>query len=277
MSQNISQTNTGSAMASCPVYPGYVLKVGSSGSNVAIMQSYLNAIKQGMYPSLTRLTVDGKYGNATKNTVMQYQNLSGLKADGMIGSITWNSIVSDYESLPVPDPDKYPGYVLKSGSSGPHVMTMQNKLNKIATLYMDINGQTVDGKYGQNMTNAVRRFQKQFGLTADGEIGQNTWNKIIAVYNGVINSSPLKVSTAYTGKNYASGSRGDEVRSIQSYLNRISKFYSYGWAPLAVDGVFGRSTKQVVRLFQTKYQLTADGVVGRDTWSKLTNGFNEVV
>ena len=92
MSQNTSQINTGSAMASSPVYPGYVLKVGSSGSSVAIMQSYLNAIKQGMYPSLTHLAVDGKYGNGTKNTVMQYQNLSGLKADGTF-------VIGEYDLL----------------------------------------------------------------------------------------------------------------------------------------------------------------------------------
>lgn len=266
-----------SAMAYEPVYPGYVLKNGSSGSSVAIMQSYLNAIRRGMYPSMGHLAVDGKFGSATESTVIQYQKLSGLKADGMIGQITWDSIVKDYGSLPVPDPDKYPGYVLKSGSVGADVANMQNKLNKISTVYAGINGQAVDGKYGRNMSDAVRRFQKSFDLTADGQIGQLTWNKIISVYNGVVADSPLKVSTAYTGQNYARGSRGDTVRSIQSYLNRIAAFYSYDWAPLAVDGIFGRSTKQVVRLFQAKYQLKADGIVGKDTWSKLTNGFNTVV
>lgn len=262
-------------MATSPVYPGSPLTIGSAGSNVSIMQSYLNAIKLGMFPSLNMLTVDGVYGQRTKSTVMQYQGLSGLKQDGIIGKQTWDAIVSDYESLPSVPSDVYPGYVLRPGSSGTAVRNMQLKLNNTNPVYTAINYQTVDGKYGNNMTNAVRRFQAQFGLTADGIIGQKTWDKIVTVSNGVSAQSNTNVSSSYPGYILNTGSQGDSVRFVQSYLNAVSKYTSAGWPTLAVDGIYGRMTKQVVKAFQTKFGLKADGIVGKDTWTVIVKQFND--
>lgn len=59
------------------------------------------------------------------------------------------------------------------------------------------------------------------------------------------------------------GSRGPDVRLVQSLLNRIG--YNAG----AVDGVFGRQTYQAVTAFQRNNGLTADGVVGSTTWNVL--------
>ena len=272
---NVTENITEDIMATSPVYPGRALTIGSAGSDVSIMQSYLNAIKIGMFPSLTRLTVDGVYGQATRSTVMQYQGLSGLKQDGVIGKETWDSIVSDYESLPgVPD-DQYPGYVLRPGASGPAVRNMQLKLNNVNPVYTAINYQTVDGKYGNNMTNAVRRFQGQFGLATDGLIGPDTWSKIVSVSSGVSSQNNTNVSSSYPGYILNTGSQGDSVRFIQSYLNAVSKYTSAGWPVLAVDGIYGQQTKQVVKAFQTKFGLKADGIVGRNTWALIIKQFND--
>ena len=261
-------------MATRPVYPGTPLMMGSRGSDVAIMQSYLNAIRLGMYPAMNKLVVDGIFGQRTKGTVMQYQGFSGLKQDGIIGKETWDYIVADYEELPVKPTDEYPGYVLRPGASGSDVRNMQLKLNNVYPVYTAINYQSVDGKYGSNMTNAVRRFQGQFGLTVDGLIGEMTWNKIVAVSNGVSSKNNTSVSSSYPGYVLNTGSLGDSVRFIQSYLNAVSKFTSAGWPALAVDGIYGSMTKQVVRQFQTKFGLKSDGIVGKDTWAVIIKQFN---
>ncbi len=59
------------------------------------------------------------------------------------------------------------------------------------------------------------------------------------------------------------GSRGPDVRLVQSLLNRIG--YNAG----AVDGVFGRQTYLAVTAFQRNNSLAADGVVGPATWKVL--------
>ncbi len=260
-----------------PPYPGYILTVGSAGGNVSIMQSYLNAIRNGMFPGMTRLAVDGIFGNSTKSTVMQYQGFSGLKQDGIIGPDTWNSVVEDYNTLPgIPD-DSYPGRVLRSGSVGVDVGNMQMKLNGLSNTYTAINSQIVDEIYGRNMTDAVRRFQHQFGLKADGVIGRDTWDKIIEVYNNMLNNNHSRVSVNYPGYILTNGSAGDHVRYVQSYMNRLNKYHGYNRPVLSVDGIFGSRTKQVVAGFQNKHGLKADGIVGKNTWDKMINEFNNTL
>ncbi len=55
------------------------------------------------------------------------------------------------------------------------------------------------------------------------------------------------------------GSRGQEVRSIQSKLKSLG-FYSG-----AVDGIYGTGTQRAVRAFQKSVGLTADGIAGQKT------------
>ncbi len=59
----------------------------------------------------------------------------------------------------------------------------------------------------------------------------------------------------------ALGSRGPNVKLIQSLLNRIG----YNAGP--VDGIFGPRTQQAVIAFQRDNGLTPDGIVGPATWS----------
>lgn len=60
------------------------------------------------------------------------------------------------------------------------------------------------------------------------------------------------------------GSRGPDVRLLQSILNRIG--YNAG----TVDEVFGGQTYRAVITFQRNNGLAADGVVGSATWNVLT-------
>ena len=70
------------------------------------------------------------------------------------------------------------------------------------------------------------------------------------------------------GMSYASlptvrfGSRSNAVALLQCYLNL------YGDA-LTVDGSFGSGTQAAVIKFQQNNGLTADGIVGRNTWRTL--------
>lgn len=58
------------------------------------------------------------------------------------------------------------------------------------------------------------------------------------------------------------GSNGSVVDELQSLLNKRG-------ASLTVDGNFGPATKRAVVQFQAANGLTADGVVGTQTWDKL--------
>jgi peptidoglycan hydrolase-like protein with peptidoglycan-binding domain len=47
------------------------------------------------------------------------------------------------------------------------------------------------------------------------------------------------------------------------------KLLSLGLKPGTSDGIFGPRTYQAVVAYQVKNRLTPDGIVGRQTWSKL--------
>ena len=61
----------------------------------------------------------------------------------------------------------------------------------------------------------------------------------------------------------AMGDSGDAVTTLQTELN------AQGYACGEVDGVFGQNTLNAVMAFQTAKGLTADGVVGAQTWGAL--------
>ena len=67
------------------------------------------------------------------------------------------------------------------------------------------------------------------------------------------------------------GSKGEQVKTIQRIL------YIRGWKDgngkaLKIDGSFGPATEYAVKSFQKGKNITADGIVGEKTWSKLLKG-----
>ena len=70
-------------------------------------------------------------------------------------------------------------------------------------------------------------------------------------------------SVVYDMKTLRNGSRGTQVMVLQYMLN--AKGYSAG----KDDGIFGAKTLAAVKAFQKAYGLTVDGIVGKNTWSKL--------
>ena len=59
------------------------------------------------------------------------------------------------------------------------------------------------------------------------------------------------------------GSKGEEVRKLQTALNRAG-------SNLSVDGIYGEKTKQAVCNFQDDNGLKVDGICGAATWEALT-------
>lgn len=177
-----------------------------------------------------------------------------------------------------------PTVPLRVGSVNDDVRVAQLRLNRISQNYPSIPKiALVDGIFTTDTENAVREFQRIFGLTEDGVIGRSTWYYIRRIYNGVKRLNELdsegvsieEITRQYPGV-LREGDVGNNVRNLQYYLNYLSGFYN-SIPPVAVDGVFGPSTRAAVVDAQNTFGLVADGIVGEITWNAIYNAYLGIV
>lgn len=113
-----------------------------------------------------------------------------------------------------------------------------------------------DDDFVPGITHAVIAFQKSNALDADGVVECLTWE--------VLNSGSA-VANTNTAPALVQGNIGEYVKKPQTYL--INLGYSCGNS--STDGTFGTSTYHAVVAFQKKNALSADGIVGGNTWKSL--------
>ena len=178
-------------------YPGTPLRVGSTGLDVQTIQTYLNRIRRN-YPAIPAITdEDGVFGDSTKAAVTKFQSIFNLTADGIVGKSTWYKISSLYTAVTrLAELDSEggslgigtvpPSSVLRQGSSGPDVITLQYLLDLIFEYYPEIPGLVQDGIFGSGTRQSVVAFQRAMGLNADGVVGPQTWKALYHTYRGIL-------------------------------------------------------------------------------------------
>ena len=267
-------------------YPGSPIRQGDSGTAVFTLQRQLNRITKD-YPFLGKLTVDGVFGSRMAATVRAFQKQFNLTSDGMVGRQTWYKISYIYVSVKdlaeltsegevssgTLSDGTWGGTVLRTGSTGSAVEQLQFWLNTLAQYESSIPSLTVDGVYGTGTANAVRAFQRKYGLTVDGVVGRATWTEVYDQFRSI--QSDNGTPNAYPGTALREGASGQNVRLVQFWL-KIARTVYPSLSNVTVDGRFGSATAAAVRRFQTYFGLTSDGVVGRTTWNKLYEVYNDI-
>ena len=114
---------------------------------------------------------------------------------------------------------------------------------------------------------------KQWGTVTLANRGR-TPLQILKYYYGndieIVRTNNIQsIPQSYPGSPLKQGDSGTAVFTLQRQLNRITKDYPF-FGKLTVDGKFGASMTSTVKAFQKQFNLTADGVVGRQTWYKIS-------
>ena len=114
---------------------------------------------------------------------------------------------------------------------------------------------------------------KQWGTVDRANEGKNAL-AILRYYYGsrvqLITTQNLQsIPESYPGSPLRRGSTGVYVSILQKQLARIAKDYPFFGKP-TVNGTFDEATERSVKAFQKQFSLTADGIVGRASWYKIS-------
>ena len=245
--------------------PTKTLRPGDKDDEVKLLQQRLKDL--GYYTG----NITGVYNTATTEAVKAFQKKSSLEQDGILGPITRtvlygvNAIYAVPTAIPVstPTPTTTPltpenVIVIRAGSMGEVVRRLQARLQELGYYTSRL-----DGVYLTDDIEAVRAFQSANGLKVDGKAGYETQTALYSdsAIRGNANNTTDTSGTLVNTLRY--GSEGNEVTTLQNRLIAL------GYLAGSADGKFGRDTKSAVIAFQKANGLSADGVVGTDTSTRL--------
>ncbi len=120
----------------------------------------------------------------------------------------------------------------------------------------------------------------QWGTVNLAEQGLTPYEILTRYYGNNININTdtpiLPFSPSLPYRPLRLGNFGNDVRTVQIRINRISANYPSIPKIYPTDGVFGISTDNAVKEFQRVFDLTPDGIVGPATWYKIQQLYNGV-
>ncbi len=124
-----------------------------------------------------------------------------------------------------------------------------------------------------NGTTVTCEGLSQWGSVTQANNGLTPY-EILKYYYGddieIVRNAPVKTALpSYPGIELKKGSGGNDVRSLQVYLNRISNNYPAIPKIPAADGIFDEATEEAVREFQNIFDLEQTGVVDEATWYRI--------
>lgn len=178
----------------------------------------------------------------------------------------------------------YPGIVLRLGSGGNAVRSLQVFLNRISSNFPAMPKiPVVDGRFDDATQAAVREFQRIFNLQQTGSVDEATWYRIIFIYASVkrvaeLNSEGIRtedIEILYT-EDLKIGMQSNEVSNLQYYLAVIGAYYD-AVIPVEITGYFGEKTEQSVKSFQKVFGLPQTGEVDRATRIDLYRAYQGIV
>lgn len=236
----------GSVQASVPesimASRGYLMR-GDNGQEVKTMQE--NLIK--LNYSCGSYGADGDFGYGTESALKAFQRSNGLVADGLYGSVSKSKMESLLKKLSTTPTQSTTTSTQSTTVSSTKIDTVKEVQNWINANYKFNIG--VDGIYGTETKKAlVKALQTELNrsynsrLDIDGICGNLT-----------IAACPV----------LSVGSSGNIVGVLQAFL------ICNGYGGAYLDKDFGSATQSAVIAYQRKCGLSADGMAGKDTFTRL--------
>ncbi|WP_051314938.1 peptidoglycan-binding protein [Alteribacter aurantiacus] len=177
------------------------------------------------------------FGTQTETQVKAFQMGYEINADGVAGPQTFQTLANAKDS------------VLRIGMYHEDVVTLKNNLENA--------GFPVPGNqttyFGPLTEEKVSEFQQANNIEVSGVANQPTLNELEKTGSPVPDATVLRL-----------GDYHPKVIQLKKDLEKVGFFVSSN-----PTDFFGAQTERQVRAFQTAYGLTADGIAGPQTFTKL--------
>src|SRR5690625_2185592 len=174
------------------------------------------------------------YGPQTERAVRSFQESSDLNDSGVADPVTWEVLV---EKATAP---------LQNPMYRDDVIPLKEKLE-----FLGFGSFNMTDYYGPQTEQAVRDFQRSYGLTVDGIVGDATLQKLDQVANGPLRNRMNR----------------QDVIPLKENLQHL------GYGSFNMTDLFASATEAAVRAFQSDYQdyydLSVNGIADSDTVSAL--------
>ena len=235
------------------ILPDRILRKGMSGEDVKSVQARLKEL--GYYKG----DLDGEFDQTTLLAVRAFQQNNNLVVDGAAGPNT-NKLLFSEKAISAPaDTTIIPTRNLTIGDTGDDVKAVQQRLRNLGFYTSQ-----VDGTYGGSTTSAMFHFQEMNGLPATGNGDLATYARLFS--DDALNDEGVLWGTEgpdYT--NLKTGSTGAAVTRLQQKLRELKY-------DVTVNGTYDAQTKAAVIKFQKLNGLSADGIAGKATQTRLYSG-----
>ncbi len=257
------------------------LQKGDRGPSVKNLQQDLR--RAGFY----KAQVTQVYDTKTEDAVRRFQKAASIGIDGIAGpntlqkleswgtAVTVNTVETNKKPVPKASQSKPKPSIkvatstnkrrnpnlLAKGDEGEAVKALQERL-RVAGFYYG----NSTGIYGPITEDAVKRFQRAYGLDVDGIVGSQTLTKLPPMGVGFGEEAPQSMTIAARRGNkefLGLGDRGEPVRILQAQLIKA------GYLKGEPNGYFGPYTADAVKRFQGGNYLAASGIAGPTTRGKL--------
>ena len=270
-----------------PSWPETVLEPGAVGNDVQTVQIQLNRISRS-FPAIPKIAdTDGIYDANTAEAVRVFQRVFDLPQTGTVNEATWYQLSYIYtsvkrlaelnsEGLRFEEIRRDYPTELREGDFGESVRAFQYYLAVVSAYYERVPRIEINGEFDAATAEALRAFQRLYGLPVTGIEDRRTWNDLYAAYAGILASEPdTECVRLYPNEVLRMGVTGENVRTLQQYLTAISRV-DPAVQPVSDTGYFGPLTRASVQAFQREYGLTANGTVGAVTWDAIAGVYSEI-
>ena len=244
-----------------------ILQKGSEGEDVKALQEALLEL------GFLRGTADGKFGAATENAVLLFQQANDYPTTGIMDANIQAFLYSGKPKNAAGTATKVrtlspvEGATMKKDATGDAVGELQSRLKALG--YYD---GAITREYDTATQKAVKAFQKKNGLTADGVAGAATRKALESdsALEANATATPAPTPTPTPAPTYTvpvvtvkRDTEGEDAKTVQRRLKEL------GYYKGRVDGKFGYQSVQALKAFQEDNGLKADGMAGKSTYDLL--------